>query len=241
MPYCEHCGKRISDTAKFCRSCGKKVTKSSTTRAQPKRIGKPQVPPPKEEPSEKSELYKKAFRIGGFGAFIAAVGVIIFGLVFTPINIGNPTIWRLLITSSAILIGIGCILVGIGFQGFHRNYDQILGIINFIVAIFTAIIWFIAAFIIVNVSSLGSGGINTFVITIVLCLIFSGIMLILQGVNVYKSRGHIENSSLVSAQYIISIIAGIFCFSIILVLTFGLGLFLWAVAYFLLIAVFYNN
>ncbi len=243
MPYCEHCGGQISEETKFCRNCGQEVIEISETRERPKRERKARPSPPKEEPTEEEppkggEPPTKAFKIGSIGALLSAIGVMIFGLMFTSVRIGDPAFWRLLISISAILIAIGCILVGIGFYGFYRNYDQMLGIINFVLTLFTAIIWLTASVIIANADNLGSRGINTFIIVLVLCLFFSGIMLILQGVNIYTIRKHTTDPNLASGQSFISIIAGTSCASIVMVTFYGAGLYVWAVAYFLLIPVF---
>jgi len=210
----------------------------SESREPSKRARKGPSPPSKEELTKEEKPLKQMFKIGGLGALLAAIGTIMLGTFFILINISDSTVWRLLITIFAILIGIGCIMVGIGFYGFYRNYNQILGIINLIVAVFTGMIWFIASVIIANDGSLGIEGITPFIIAIVMCLVFSGIMLIMQGMNVNKARSRMGNPGLGSAQYVISIIAGVFCGSVVMVLLFGFGLYLWAVAYFLLIPLF---
>ena len=240
MPYCEHCGKRISDEAKFCRNCGCEVIEISDTKEPPKPTEKEPSPPPKEEPVEE-DLPTKSLKIGGIGALLAAFGVIIFGLQFTPITNDDSTFWLYTMAISCILIAIGSIIVGVGFYGFYRNYDQILGAINFLVGISTAVIWLILSAIITNSESLSKEGITPLFIVLILCLIFSGIMLIFQGANIYNVRDHIGYPRLAKTQSTISIVAGVCCGSVIMVLLFGIGLYLWAVAYFLLIPVFFTS
>lgn len=252
MPYCENCGEQISEKAKFCRYCGNEVepVTSDPERAvsEDKTSQKPgprkkRKPEPKQTPTPTEEGIpaKKLLTIGGIGSFIGAIGAVIFGLVFTLMQLGDSTSLRLLMMASTIILAMGCVTAGIGFLGFHRKYDQILGIVSFISAMFTAIFWFMLSVIIANARKLGIRGIDAFIIFLILCLLFSGIMLILQGLTVYRTRDSFVNPRITMGQSYVSIIAGLSCASVILVIWFGIGIYLWAVAYFLQMAVFLKD
>ncbi|MCK5562491.1 MAG: hypothetical protein KAJ51_17960, partial [Thermoplasmata archaeon] len=229
-----------------CRACGQKIELAPpkakrVKKRKPIKKSKPIRKKPPPPPTPKPEAPPGYPKLGGTGAILTAIGAIIFGLMFTPVRIGDYNLWRMLIASSTILIATGCIGVAGGFLGLYRRDGQTLGILNVILALATAGIWFILSALIANAENLGSESINSFIIAIIISLLFSGVMLMVQGLYIYKIGQTIGKPQLFSTHAIISITAGAFCTTIIMVITYGVALYLWAVAYFLLLLVFLDN
>lgn len=240
---------------KFCPGCGQKVSGEmfpERTSQQPGPLqypapygaGYPQptiivaVPPPQ----PKGYPTKKFYYIGSIGIIFAIIGALLMGslfvLSFTYPPYGDPEFWRGLFISSEILLGIGSVITGVGFYGFYHNYGQNLGIASLSVSVLAAIFWFIAAGIMVGIEYGDDIYFIEFIGSIILGFVFSGVMLIVQGVNIYTARHYTGNPGLATAETVISIIAGAFCCSVIMVILFGAGFFVWTAAYVLLIIVF---
>lgn len=235
MPFCENCGAKISSKAKFCRACGQDI---ELVPPQLKHANKR-----KASKTPKSKVPPVYYYLGGLGAVLAAIGAIIFGLVFTPVRIGDYNLWRILVASSAILIATGCIGVTCGFLGLYIRDGQTLGILNVMLALAAAGMWFILSGLIANAEYLGSesDSINSFITTIIISFLISGVMLMVQGLYIYKIGQTIGNPQLFPTQAVISITAGAFCTTIIMVIMYGVALYLWAVAYFVLLMVFLDK
>lgn len=258
MAYCEKCGEQISKNAQFCRKCGQRVEELPRIPIRPPRA--PKAPPPSPPPRVKKAKLDKAIskkdiekkdkearkegpsnnipKIGATGALISAFGAFILGIVLTIVHFDDSSLLRMLLTSSTLLIGIGCAMAGIGFFGFFKYQEQTLGLASFVIAEFTVIFWIILSVIIANAENLGGSGRDMFIRILMLCLFFSGVMLIFQGLTVRYSKAPREKTILVQLQSTISILAGAACASIVLVIVIGLGLYLWTLAYLLLIPIF---
>ena len=257
MKHCPSCGYKIEGKPKFCPECGANVQPNSIHERPPPpppipyppQYGGPQAPPPivvtVPAPEPKGPPTRLFYNIGIVGASLSICGAILIGffflLIMTTQTFGDPSFWRTLMSISFGLLGIGSIITGIGFYGFYHNFGQAFGIASMIMSILTAIFWFIAIGIISGLEYYDSDDAASFFGALILGIIFSGIMLIVQGVNVYTARHYVGQSGFITTESVLSIIAGAFCCSVIMVFLFGVGFFLWAVTYIFLILVFLKS
>jgi hypothetical protein len=185
------------------------------------------------------------FNIGIIGAILLVLGTIMIAIFFCLVILsepfGDPDFWRGYSVTSVALIGVGCLIIGIGFYGFYHNYGQSIAIASLVFAILAAIFWFIVSGIISGMEYADDSEISAFAGALILGIIFSGIMLIVQGVNVYMARFYTGYQGLSTLQGVFSIITGAFCCSIFLAIIFGIAFYMWAVSCILLIIIFFKS
>jgi len=133
MKHCPNCGYKIDGEPKFCPECGENAQPNSINERPPPpppipyppQYGGTFAPPPivvtVPAPEPKGPPTRSFYYIGIAGASLTISGAFLLGFFFMQVMTtepyGDPSFWRTLISISFGLLGIGCIITGIGFMG----------------------------------------------------------------------------------------------------------------------------
>ncbi|MEW6069177.1 MAG: hypothetical protein AB1485_01020 [Candidatus Thermoplasmatota archaeon] len=229
---------------------------------------RPPPPPPFRVIRDQIQLKGSPTRIyfycGGIGSIVCGFAILFVGIILILLLLGigffYPSgYWESLLMYSFCFLSIGCIMIGLGFYGFYRNYGTALGLATMIFSIMASLPWIALSLQLAAVLpeiTYEEFEATRIVFVYLLCsgTIGWGIMLILQGVTVCRVSLFTAAPALTKATSIVMIFSGaLFCsvtgifFSefylaalsyIILTYFFG-GFFLAVLSYFILTVVFF--